>query len=142
MKEGIHAHVLLNNYMLLRHANADWDTHHEKGMTVRQTIAAVLKDKKSWHRRVLVPMCVDVGFGRRVFVQPLADDSDERMSGYFVKLARELTGAGGKSQIPFDAPPHFRRLRASPGLLEPVHHGDNTGYLVCRPMSECDTPEG
>jgi hypothetical protein len=60
------------------------------------------------------------------------------MAGYLVKLARELVGADNKSQIPWDAPPHFRRLRATRGLLPPVHKSGMCGYLVFTPADDCD----
>jgi hypothetical protein len=93
-----HCHLALSNERLATSATADplqnWET------LVRQH--AVL-----------------AGFGRRGWLEPLR--SERAMSGYMVKLARELTGSGVKSQIPIAAPRHFRRLRASRGLLPPRH---------------------
>jgi hypothetical protein len=55
----------------------------------------------------------------------------DAMCGYLVKTAKELIGAAGKNQIPINAPRHFRRLRASRGLLPPVHRNpDITGMMV------------
>lgn len=71
---------------------------------------------------------VACGFGSRGWIDPISDV--EAMSGYLVKLAREITGAGIKSQIPTNAPPHFRRIRASRGVLAPPHKDpDITGLL-------------
>jgi len=70
---------------------------------------------KSVRRDWLEPNAVACGFGFRTWLEPLRDP--DSMAGYLVKLARELTDGGHKSQIPVDAPPHFRRLRASQGLL-------------------------
>lgn len=57
--------------------------------------------------------------------------SQERMAQYLRKKASELVGGGKKSyQIPINAPPRFRRLRASCKLLPPIHHNpDWTGEL-------------
>jgi hypothetical protein len=61
------------------------------------------------------------------------------MAGYLVKLTRELTGAGPKNQIPVNAPRHFRRLRASKGLLPPRKKNDHvTGALVKIPIDELE----
>lgn len=122
-KEGIHAHVLLSNWRMMEEVAADWHKHSGD-------VDRILKDPETWHSRVLVPHCTESGFGQRCFAQPLREGTGEAMAGYLVSLANELVGAGGKDQIPFDAPPHFRRLRASKGLLPPIFHGDMTGYLV------------
>jgi hypothetical protein len=56
------------------------------------------------------------------------------MAGYLVKLAKELTGAQAKKgdQAPLHAPRHFRRIRASRGLLpaQAKGAGEWTGALV------------
>jgi hypothetical protein len=57
------------------------------------------------------------------------------MAGYLVKLARELTGAAVKDQVPVNAPSHFRRLRASQGLLPPPYKNPEiTGALHLEPL--------
>jgi hypothetical protein len=122
-EKGIHAHILLSNYRMMDAVSEDWHKHGGD-------IDKILKDPDTWHSRVLVPHCTESGFGPRCFAQPLRDGTSEAMAGYLVKLASELVGADAKNQIPFDAPPHFRRLRASKGLLPPIYHGDMTGYLV------------
>lgn len=61
----------------------------------------------------------ECGFGYITWLEPMR--GYDELAGYFVKLARELTGSGIKSQIPEDAPRHFRRLRASRGLLPPPY---------------------
>jgi hypothetical protein len=77
---------------------------------------------------VLQRHAVECHFGPRGWLEPLKNK--KAMAGYMVKLARELTGAKGKSQIPINAPPHFRRIRASRKLLPPVHRDpDITGVL-------------
>jgi hypothetical protein len=71
---------------------------------------------------------VESGFGKRGWLEPLRDQS--AFAGYLTKLARELTGRGKDYQIPTNAPKHFRRLRASVGLLPPKHKNpDITGML-------------
>jgi hypothetical protein len=71
----------------------------------------------------------DAGFGWRCWGEPLTGKPDA-IAGYLTKLARELTGAGQKGQIPLDAPRHFRRLRASRKTLPPRRKSDWTGRLV------------
>lgn len=85
---------------------------------------------QSW-RQKLTSMAVAVGFGFRVWVEPLRPGRGETLAGYLTKLSRELTGAGIKDQIPVNAPPHFRRLRASRGLLSKTYRREGwTGKLV------------
>lgn len=74
---------------------------------------------RSW-RQELIPHLLETGFGRVVHVEPLRPDTGAGLAGYLTKLSRELTGAGPKNQTPIDAPPNFRRLRASQGLLPPI----------------------
>jgi hypothetical protein len=71
------------------------------------------------------------GFGQRVWVEvPRTRDG---IVGYTAKLARLASEAGKFCQVPMDAPPRFRRLRASRGFLPPVRcrgSGEVTGRLV------------
>lgn len=70
-----------------------------------------------------------VGFGGRGEITPLR--STGAVAGYLSKLARELVDGSVKSQIPVNAPPHFRRLRASRGLLPKVlRNEDYTGRML------------
>lgn len=57
------------------------------------------------------------GFGRRVWVEVV--DSSEAMAAYLVKVAEEFSRSAFKvgDQRPLGAPRHFRRMRASRGLL-------------------------
>lgn len=96
-------------------------------------IAAVETDWRAWRRDWLTPNAVAVGFGKRTWCEVIASGTT-RIAGYFAKLSRELTGSGKDYQIPVDAPPHFRRLRASHHTLPPVHKGDMTGRLVQLPL--------
>lgn len=59
------------------------------------------------------------GFGRMVWLEVVQDRRG--MAHYLAKVAQEFTGSAAKDgdQRPFQAPPHFRRLRASRGLLPP-----------------------
>lgn len=76
----------------------------------------------------LIHEAVASGFGKVVYIKPMEDRL--KMAGYLTKLAQELTGAGFKNQVPRNAPHHFRRLRASRGLLpKPYKDPDLTGAL-------------
>lgn len=82
-------------------------------------------------RQALIPHLVETGFGRVVYIEPLRPDTGQGLAGYLTKLSRELTGSTVKNQVPLNAPPGFRRLRASRGLLEPIHRpGINEGMLI------------
>lgn len=83
---------------------------------------------KCFKTAILEPAQVASGFGSVSTLEPMTDP--ELMGGYMVKLARELTGAGTKSQVPVNAPPHWRRIRASQHTLPPrVKDPDLTGTL-------------
>jgi len=82
-------------------------------------------------RQYLKPHLVATGFGYVVHVEPLRSGTGEGLAGYLTKLSRELTGSSVKNQVPLNAPPGFRRLRASRGLLEPIHRpGIHEGMLL------------
>lgn len=81
-----------------------------------------------WLESYLSPEAYEVGFGW-ICHATIAYDN-EGLAGYLTKLANELTGSGTKSQIPLDAPPHFRRIRASRGLLPKKPSPEFTGELV------------
>jgi hypothetical protein len=82
----------------------------------------------SFKGTILEPMQLACGYGKISTLEPM--DDRERMAGYMTKLARELTGQGGKSQVPVNAPSHFRRLRASQDTLPPRKKDkDLTGRL-------------
>jgi len=78
------------------------------------------------------PHAVACGFGPIGWVEPLR--SKAAMAGYLSKMAAELTDSNIKSQVPVNAPRHFRRLRASVRLLPPPYKNpDITGVLrFCR----------
>lgn len=87
--------------------------------------------KSEW----LEPAAEASGFGYHTYLEAVRDPA--AMAGYLTKLARELTGGGKEYQIPISAPSHFRRLRASQGLLPPPLGGqdpDITGRLILAPI--------
>lgn len=78
--------------------------------------------------RLMMDAARECGFGKNGWCEPFTDHG--LFAGYLVKLAKELTGQGKEYQIPTEAPPHFRRIRASRGLLPPVRKNpDYTGEL-------------
>jgi hypothetical protein len=90
--------------------------------------AAACDDWRVLRNDWLKSALVQCGFGYICWVEPMKDG--DAMAGYLVKLARELTGAGHKNQTPTESPRHFRRIRASRGLLPPPHKDpDITGVL-------------
>lgn len=131
--QGIHAHVLITNAEMHADVEDDWRKHGNIA-DHKKRVDRILRDRQSWHFREFIDHCTAVGFGPRCFCRPMRGGTGKTMAGYFVKLASELTGAGEKNQIPIDAPPHFRRLRASPRLLPPVLKSGMSGYLVCKPF--------
>ena len=85
-------------------------------------------------RRWLRGAAMRAGFGPVAWAEVLSPGSGDAMAGYLVKLAKELTGAKMKKgdQSPLHAPKHFRRIRASRGILPPAHKGTGewTGALA------------
>jgi len=97
-------------------------------------IAYYREDPKRFERE-LKDMATSAGFGWQLYVEEVR--TSDAMAGYLVKLARELVGAAHKDQVPENAPRHFRRIRASQGLLEPAYHNpDLTGGLILLPLVE------
>lgn len=70
-------------------------------------------------RRWLASVAPACGFGRRVWCEVV--DNREAMAAYLVKVAHEFSSACFKvgDQRPLGAPRHFRRMRASRGILPP-----------------------
>lgn len=79
---------------------------------------------RAW-RRWVRDAAVRAGFGPVVWVEVVSRSNPAALAGYLVKLANELVGAGSKKgeQSPMDAPRHFRRIRASRGLLPKPYAG-------------------
>ncbi len=75
------------------------------------------------------------GFGWKCYAEPIR--GQERMAGYLTKLGLELTGQARKDQTPVNAPRHFRRIRASRGLLpKRLKNPDITGQLFKMPAEQ------
>ena len=110
-----HCNVAITNAHLLRYAKCD------------------PREKNGWKQAWLEKATVEVGFGKVCCLKPIHDQVG--MAGYLTKVAMELTGAGAKGQVPVNAPRHFRRLRASRGMLPPrIRSADMTGRLVKTPL--------
>lgn len=119
-----------------------WERHQKGGLHVnvcvrnKEIFELASANRWSWRRQVLEPHAIASGFGMRTWVEPLRQGTSGGMAGYLLKLADELVGAPAKSQVPYDAPAHFRRLRASPGLLPPVHQSIFSGQLNFFPIPD------
>lgn len=90
-----------------------------------------------WRTRWLAKAAPDAGFGLRVWAEVV--DQREGMAHYLVKAAHDLSAARWKAgnQSPIGAPPHFRRYRASRGLLpaRPESEGVWSGAIARQPPS-------
>ena len=90
-----------------------------------------------WKRvrsRWLEPNARACGFGMRTWLEPVRDEG--AMAAYTVKLAGEM---GKACQVPLNAPRHYRRLRASHGLLPPrPKNPDITGRLTRKEVEEVE----
>jgi len=92
--------------------------------------------RKEFERGWLRQSCLECGFGKEAFAKAVY--SKAGMVGYLTKLCNELTGADVKDQVPVTAPPGFRRLRASQGLLPPREKSKEfTGRIVPIPLTQC-----
>lgn len=119
-KGGCHCNLLLGNRGIANSVDRNW---------------------RQWRSGFLKPNAISSGFGPICWVERL-DANTTAIAGYLTKLANELTGAGQKNQVPVDAPPHFRRIRASRGLLPTKPPSEFTGELVKFPLPEynCSNP--
>jgi hypothetical protein len=88
----------------------------------------VAHNERALHYDWFMPHALAAGFGYKLWIKRLYDA--DGIAGYLTKVSRELTGSGHKSQVPVDAPPHFRRIRASRKTLPPPLKSDLTGRLV------------
>lgn len=116
-----------------------WERHKKGGSHVN----VVISNRNLWdacsgdgwrkvRREVIRPAAVASGFGPVCWVEQIR--TKKGMAGYLAKLSRELTGGSVKDQIPWDAPPHFRRIRASQGTLPPpIHSEEYTGKMMWMP---------
>lgn len=117
-----------------------WERHAKGGPHVNCAVAnekvfdSARYNPAEFHDSWLKPHALACGFGYKCWAHSMYDAAG--LAAYYVKLASELTGSGIKNQIPTDAPPHFRRLRASRGTLPPIERSDLTGRLVQCPVSQ------
>ncbi len=111
-KGGAHVNVLASCWGLFQAVQHDWR-----------------RVRNSW----LEPNAVACGFGMRTWIENMRGGGVE-VAGYLTKLSRELTCSSPKSQTPLDAAKHFRRLRASRGVLPPPWKSEMTGKLWMCPI--------
>jgi hypothetical protein len=104
---------------------------------IRNATLAAACAGDGWKRvrsRWLEPAAKACGFGFRTWLEPMRHA--DAMAAYLVKLAGEI---GKKSQVPIDAPAHFRRLRATRGFLPPRRtNPDITGRLIRKEVEEIE----
>lgn len=116
-----------------------WETHrsgwpHVNVLITNPRVYALANgqtrcDRPDW----LKPLAVQAGFGPICYAEAMRDGS--KMAGYLTKLALELAGAAHKNQTPVNAPRHFRRIRASRGMLaKRFKDPDITGQLFRVPL--------
>jgi hypothetical protein len=80
------------------------------------------RSERGWGGRTVV----ECGFGVRLWAEPVR--CQEAIAGYFVKLCSETAKL---DQLPVNAPKHFRRIRASRGLLpKRIKCEDVTGGVI------------
>lgn len=107
-----HVNVLIYNQRLAEECRATEHAQKKNGVYV-------LEGYKRVRARWLRPHAVASGFGPIAYLEPMHDAHG--MAGYLVKLADQLAGEVSKgSQVPVQAPRHFRRLRSSRGFLPPA----------------------
>lgn len=113
-----HANVLLRAPGLRQAVQAGGVelVHHDDAGHGRGRLCAF---PRAWRRDWLQPHALSAGFGLRVWCEVV--QSSEGMAAYLAKAAHDLGASRWKrgDQTPIGAPPHFRRLRASRGLLPP-----------------------
>lgn len=119
-------------YLQTWEKNVETDFPHMNVVVHNEKIWELCEGDGFWEfRREWNPIAIACGFGLRFYVEPLRAGMSLDLAGYLTKLSRELTGAGVKNQVPVNAPLHFRRLRASRGLLPPSFHSEGrTGMLI------------
>jgi hypothetical protein len=100
------------------------------------------KPRSDFVKGPLTEFITESGFGPQFHLSALRDRL--RVAGYLVKLANELAGSGPKDQTPVNAPRHFRRLRASVGLLPPRNESEEfTGQIMRFPLPATEPgPDG
>ena len=102
---------------------------HRSPISDRERSCVLPRGWRQWFKAA----AVRAGFGPVCWVEAITPQNPDALAGYFIKLARELTGgvAAKGEQSPIDAPKNFRRLRASRGLLpRSTMRGDGTGAMT------------
>lgn len=108
-----HVNLLFRSASLLEHVD-------ELGVETRRVERAARRPRPTlftkW-RRDFRAAAMGAGFGRSVWLELVQDRRG--MAHYLAKVAQEFTSSESKpgDQRPFEAPAHFRRIRASKGLL-------------------------
>ena len=129
--------------------NQTWEVHQSRyphcniligNKTLQDRARLSMSGNRIWKEQWLEPAQKACGFGGVSYLGSMRNPN--AMAGYLVKLARELTGASVKGQLPLNAPMHFRRLRASRGLLPPRRSSkEYTGELVRLPLPEYNSDD-
>jgi len=129
-----HVNLVIHNKAMLTACAVEDCTHRRRvGSRVRLCAGYAAL------RQEIKQLAVRAGFGPVIWMEPMR--GREALAGYVTKLSRELVGAGVKNQVPVNAPSHFRRLRASRGLLPPPHKNDKvTGELLKVPVELLKVP--
>lgn len=96
-------------------------------------------DPLNWTNLYLSVQAEEVGFGYQCHATTVYGPAG--LAGYLTNLHTELIGAGTKKQVPVDAPRHFRRIRASRGLLPPPPEPELQGQLVKLPLPEYNSEQ-
>lgn len=141
-KDGYpHINILIHNEKLFEACNAEYEVTPLKECFRENSLpetgpAAIYGwrwEKVRWWDNAVTGS----GFGPIFWLEPMR--SSEAISAYFVKLTGEMAGQmsseliknESQSQNPVVAPKHFRRLRASQGLLDPIEKDEDlTGELL------------
>lgn len=117
-----------------------WEVHKSMWPHVNVTVASRafqdLMGAQPNHENppLLRKLATASGFGKQCWAEPIR--GAQAMAGYLTKLGMELTQSSVKDQTPVNAPPHFRRIRASRNTLPPREKNDTiTGQLF-------NVPEG
>jgi len=113
-KGGCHVNVLLGN----QNAREEFEER------------PILQDAEHTWLSHLADEC---GFGWRCYAEAIW--SDVGLAKYLSKLAKEFISGSKENQTPYDAPPHFRRLRSSKHLLPPpLKNEEMTGEMYFKSM--------
>lgn len=134
LKGGAHCNIALANFHLWKQVDKH-DREAERSAIATFGQGVKKEFRTQFERNWLEWHAVECGFGKVVWADRI-DNNAKGMAGYLCSKAAELTGAGIKDQRPLDAPPHFRRLRASRGLLPKLDKSGLTGHFHKRRVEE------